>query len=98
MGEVGAWVMGVLLLLEYGLAASVVAVGWSGYLVSLLHDLHVIIPPALTAAPGVPVMAAHGAMTAMGVVNLPARCAIVALTGLLVPGASEAATVNNILV
>src|SRR6202043_4073952 len=52
MGEIVAWVMGVLLLLEYGLAASVVAVGWSGYLVSLLHDLHIFIPPALTAAPG----------------------------------------------
>src|SRR6201993_2950376 len=36
MGEFVAWVMGVLLLLEYGLAASTVAVGWSGYLVSLL--------------------------------------------------------------
>src|SRR5258708_26024327 len=98
MGEVGAWVMGVLLLLEYALAASVVAVGWSGYFVSLLHDLHIIIPPALTAAPGVPVMAANGAMTAMGVVNLPAICAIVAVTGLLVLGVSESATVNNIVV
>src|SRR5436190_6775839 len=38
MGEIVAWVMGVLLLLEYGLAASTVAVGWSGYLTSLLGD------------------------------------------------------------
>lgn len=30
IGEFAAWVMGTLLLLEYGLAASVVAVGWSG--------------------------------------------------------------------
>src|ERR1700739_2584200 len=35
MGEIVAWIMGMLLLLEYGLAASTVAVGWSGYLVSL---------------------------------------------------------------
>src|SRR5215470_543780 len=41
MGEGAAWIMGLLLLLEYGLAASTVAVGWSGYLVSLLHDLHI---------------------------------------------------------
>ena len=33
MGEVVAWIMGLLLLLEYGLAASTVAVGWSGYFV-----------------------------------------------------------------
>src|SRR5689334_7768687 len=36
VGEFGAWIMGALLLLEYALAASVVAVGWSGYAVSLL--------------------------------------------------------------
>ena len=56
MGEMVAWIMGVLLLLEYGLAASTVAVGWSGYVVSLLtENLHIDIPAALTAAPGVPV-------------------------------------------
>src|ERR1700759_5347843 len=43
MGEFVAWIMGVLLLLEYGLAASTVAVGWSGYLVSLLKDAHIVI-------------------------------------------------------
>src|ERR1700733_12070526 len=67
MGEIAAWIMGILLLLEYGLAASTVAVGWSGYFVSLLHDLHIVIPPSLTAAPGVPVLSArvvvaHGVM------------------------------------
>src|ERR1700761_7911416 len=72
MGEVVAWVMGLLLLLEYGLAASTVAVGWSGYLVSLLHDAHITIPPELTAAPGVEVKDAAGMVIAHGVVNLPA--------------------------
>ena len=38
LGEFVAWIMGALLLLEYGLAASVVAVGWAGYVVSLLAD------------------------------------------------------------
>jgi hypothetical protein len=50
MGEFVAWIMGLLLLLEYGVAASTVAVGWSGYVVSLLHDLGVNIPPRFTAA------------------------------------------------
>jgi APA family basic amino acid/polyamine antiporter len=44
IGEFAAWVMGALLLLEYGLAASVVAVGWSGYVVSLLGDFGLHIP------------------------------------------------------
>ena len=98
MGEVVAWVMGLLLLLEYGLAASTVAVGWSGYLNSLLLDMHLHIPPMLTAAPGVPVKDAAGVVIATGVMNLPAILAIGAVTCLLVIGISESATVNNIVV
>ncbi len=52
MGEFVAWIMGVLLLLEYGVAASTVAVGWSGYTVSLLNDLGIHLPHLLTQAPG----------------------------------------------
>ena len=52
VGEFGAWIMGSLLLLEYALAASVVAVGWSGYAVSLLHDIGVNIPAEYTQAIG----------------------------------------------
>src|SRR5881394_352722 len=46
IGEFAAWIMGSLLLLEYGLAASVVSVGWSGYMVSLLGDIGVNVPAA----------------------------------------------------
>jgi amino acid transporter len=52
VGEFGAWIMGALLLLEYALAASVVAVGWSGYAVSLLNDIGLLIPAELTQAVG----------------------------------------------
>jgi amino acid transporter len=52
IGEFGAWIMGSLLLLEYGLAASVVAVGWSGYAISLLHDIGLNIPAEYTQALG----------------------------------------------
>ena len=98
MGEVVAWTMGLLLLLEYGLAASTVAVGWSGYLVSLAKDMHIIIPPALTAAPGVKVLNDAGQVIGTGIVNLPAIIGIAAVTCLLVVGVSESATVNNIVV
>src|ERR1700733_2860974 len=66
MGEVVAWIMGVLLLLEYGLAASTVAVGWSGYLTSLLADMGLHIPLVLTAAPGEAVKNAAGVVVAHG--------------------------------
>ena len=103
MGEVVAWIMGLLVLLEYGLAASVVAVGWSGYFVSLMQDIHiggwhVVIPPILTAAPGVDVKDAAGVVIAHGLVNLPAIAIIGLVTSLLVLGVSESATVNNIVV
>ena len=98
MGEVAAWVMGLLLLLEYGLAASTVSVGWSGYFVSLMQDMHIHIPPALTAAPGVLVRDHAGVVIATGVMNLPAVVVIAAVTTLLVAGVSESATVNNIVV
>ena len=98
MGEVAAWVMGLLLLLEYGLAGSTVAVSWSGYFVSLLHDMHLSLPPELTAPPGYPVKDDAGHVVATGVMNLPAIMIILAVTLLLVRGVSESATVNNIIV
>ncbi len=98
LGEFIAWIMGVLLLLEYGVAASTVAVGWSGYTTSLLHDLGITIPAALTAAPGVEVRDLATGEMVTGIVNLPALLGIVAVTSLLVVGVSESATVNNIVV
>lgn len=104
IGEFAAWIMGALLLLEYGLAASVVAVGWSGYVVSLLGDYGLVIPPELTGPTGYPVMkdgvavlAADGTpVTAL--FNLPAFLICIVLAALLVIGVSESAKVNNIIV
>jgi len=99
MGEMVAWIMGLLLLLEYGLAASTVAVGWSGYFVSLLQDnMNIHIPLALTAAPGVLVRNGAGVVVATGIMNLPAIVVIGLVTTLLVVGVSESATANNIVV
>ena len=52
LGEFIAWIIGWDLVLEYSVGAATVAVGWSGYTVSFLRDLGIIIPPVLTAAPG----------------------------------------------
>jgi APA family basic amino acid/polyamine antiporter len=43
-----AWSHGWLLLFEYGLAAALLAVGFSGYLVSFAGDFGVLIPSALS--------------------------------------------------
>ncbi|THD55697.1 amino acid permease [Phenylobacterium sp.] len=98
MGEGAAWVMGLLLVLEYGLACSTVAVAWSGYFISLMADLHISIPPAFTAAPGVAVKDAAGVVIATGSINLPAMAVVGLVALLLVRGVSESATVNNVIV
>ena len=103
LGEFVAWIMGALLLLEYGLAASVVAVGWSGYVVSLLADFGLVIPPQLTGPAGyelvrdgVPVLVDGQPVRTL--FNLPAFLICASLAALLVLGVSESAKVNNVIV
>jgi basic amino acid/polyamine antiporter, APA family len=45
MGRTMAWIIGWGLVLEYLFGAATVSVGWSGYVVSFLKDLGVIVPP-----------------------------------------------------
>src|SRR5438477_12751520 len=52
MGEFVAWLIGWDLILEYMVGATGVAIGWSGYVVSVLHDLGIDLPAWLTSAPG----------------------------------------------
>ena len=97
IGEFAAWIMGALLLLEYGLAASVVSVGWSGYMVSLLADIGIHVPDALTGPYGHPKELADGTVITT-VFNLPAFLVCLALAVLLVVGVSESAKFNNVIV
>ncbi|HTV00874.1 MAG TPA: amino acid permease [Luteitalea sp.] len=96
MGELVAWIIGWDLVLEYALSASTVAVSWSGHLTSLLHDLGLPFPAALSAAPGTIVQTAAGPVTA--VLNLPAILIAVAITGMLVMGMRESARMNAVMV
>jgi APA family basic amino acid/polyamine antiporter len=97
LGEVFAWIIGWDLILEYAMGAATVAVGWSGYIVSLLRNVGITIPPTLAAAPGTVVKLADGS-TVTGIVNLPAVLIIAILTTMLVLGTKESARLNNIMV
>jgi APA family basic amino acid/polyamine antiporter len=97
LGEFVAWVIGWDLILEYALGAATVAVGWSGNLSTLLHQLGLSFPAALSAAPGTVVPVAGGDPV-MAVFNLPAVLITVAVTALLVFGVSESATANGVIV
>lgn len=111
LGEVFAWIMGWLLVLEYGVAASTVAVGWSGYVVSILSDFGISqqIFPAIQYAGGegpqwaTPLVqlvqdAGATAFPLTGTFNLVAAVGIAAVCSLLVLGVSESANINNIIV
>jgi APA family basic amino acid/polyamine antiporter len=110
LGEFVAWIIGWNLILEYLFAASTVAVGWSGYVVSFLKDMHIVIPAAFTSAPYDHVASpgahwwnlwdlfVHGWTSSGAVINVPAMFIIVAVTLLLIVGIKESANFNNAIV
>jgi APA family basic amino acid/polyamine antiporter len=109
LGEVFAWIMGWLLVLEYGVAASTVAVGWSGYVVSTLHALGINFPTIMVAGADAPMWATPliqavatpdgGTTFALtGTLNIVAAIGIAMVSALLVLGVSESANVNNAIV
>ncbi|MFI0407633.1 amino acid permease [Actinomadura sp. 3N508] len=87
LGEFPAWIIGWDLILEMGLAAAVVSVGWSGYFAALLDDVGVTIPESIAAPPG------DG-----GTVNVPAIGLVLAVTALLVLGIKVSSRVNAVVV
>jgi APA family basic amino acid/polyamine antiporter len=95
LGEVYAWTMGWLLLLEYGVAASTVAVGWSGYVTSFLRDFGVVVPAALSHST---LAFVDGELTVLPQVDLVASAGVLLITVLLVLGVRESANVNNLIV
>lgn len=97
LGEVFAWMIGWDLVLEYAMGAATVAVGWSGYVVSILRNIGIVVPPQFAAAPGTTVTLADGS-TATAIINLPAPLIVAALTAMLVFGTKESARLNNIMV
>jgi APA family basic amino acid/polyamine antiporter len=109
LGELLAWIIGWDLILEYLFAASTVAVGWSGYVVSFLKDVGLTIPAEFTSAPythttpadaGVNVwrLFTEGWSSTGAVLNLPAMFIVAVITILLIIGISESATFNNVVV
>jgi APA family basic amino acid/polyamine antiporter len=88
LGELVAWIIGWDLILEYGVSVAAIAVGWGGYLQSLLDSvLGVHLPDAISKAPG------DG-----GTFNLPAVVLVLAVAALLCVGVRESARTNTAMV
>jgi APA family basic amino acid/polyamine antiporter len=106
LGEFFAWIIGWDLILEYLFAASTVAVGWSGNVVSFAKDLGIALPSAWASAPfehkapadaGFNVLRIFGEgwSTTGAIVNLPAVIIVALCTMLLIVGIKETARFNN---
>ena len=91
MGELVAWIIGWALVLEYAFGAATVAVGWSGYVSSLLGYFGIRMPfnptPAVTFHLFGHVLGAH--------IDIFALSAIIVITTVLVIGVRESANFNS---
>lgn len=86
-GEIIAWVIGWDLMLEYLVAGSAVASGWSTTFIGLIQTAGVKLPKAVTTTP-----------LAGGIVDLPAILITLFITWILYIGIKESAKTNNIIV
>jgi basic amino acid/polyamine antiporter, APA family len=98
LGELVAWIIGWDLILEYAVGAATVAIGWSGYFVSLAKDFGLILPARFVSAPFAYDAATHAWTSTGAVLNLPAAAVIVLTTAILVAGVREAARFNGFIV
>jgi APA family basic amino acid/polyamine antiporter len=98
LGELVAWIIGWDLILEYAVGAVTVAIGWSGYVVSLARDLGIDLPARFVSSPVTFDAAEHAWSMTGAVLNVPAAAIIAVITALLVAGIRETARFNNFIV
>ena len=96
MGEFIAWIIGWDLILEYLFGSATVAVGWSGYVVSMLSDFGLHLPATVCQSPFI--FDANGWHASGAIINFPAVFIVLLMTTLLVIGIKESAKFNNIIV
>src|SRR5262245_16893164 len=98
LGEFIAWFIGWNLILEYLFAASTVAVGWSGYVVSLVEQFGIALPDALTNAPFTKGTGHYEVVRTGAIINLPAVIVVGAITALCYAGIHQSARFNSLVV
>jgi APA family basic amino acid/polyamine antiporter len=98
LGEGVAWFIGWNLILEYLFAVATVSVGWSGYAVSLLDQLHFHIPDALSHAPLDQVGTSLHFVRTGAIINLPAMAIVAAIASICYIGIKQSASFNSVIV
>ncbi len=98
MGELIAWIIGWDLILEYAIGSVTVAIGWSGYVVSFLQNVGIVVPAAIARSPFSYDGADRVWHTTGALINVPAMVVVAAISALLVVGVRESARVNSVIV
>jgi APA family basic amino acid/polyamine antiporter len=98
LGELIAWIIGWDLILEYAFGATAVAIGWSGYVASFLHDLGLPVSDRFAAPPFAFDAGTHVWSKTGAILNLPAMLVIAAISAVLVFGTRESSRLNNVIV
>ena len=98
MGELFAWIIGWDLILEYAVASSAVAHGWSHYFQDFIGIFGLHLPKALTIAPFDFDPAAGRFLSTGSVFDLPAVVIAALVTTILVIGIRESARFNVVMV
>jgi APA family basic amino acid/polyamine antiporter len=109
LGEIIAWIIGWDLILEYAVGNVAVAISWGDYFNTLLRGIGVQLPPWLATGYRTSLLSSdpqvHGLLQSaphiLGIpilINLPASGIVMLITWLLLRGARESATANNIMV
>ena len=101
LGEVFAWALAWMSMLEFGLAGSALAVGFSGYLNSLLTDFGLPIPAVMLHSTIMATPTPGGVGVHFGLspsLNLVALASLLVVAAILVRGVRQSAAVNTFLV
>jgi APA family basic amino acid/polyamine antiporter len=98
LGELFAWIIGWDLVLEYAVASSTVAHGWSHYFTSFIGIFGVVLPMAWTQNPFDYDPATASWVLTGAVCNLPAFLVVLLITVVLVVGIRESANFNAAMV
>jgi APA family basic amino acid/polyamine antiporter len=97
IGELLAWFIGWDLVLEYLFACASVSVGWSGYMVNLLHSFGLDLPPQLLGSTLDHLSSGQWVLTG-NIINFPAVFILGMVTALLLGGIRQSTLVNNVIV
>jgi APA family basic amino acid/polyamine antiporter len=109
LGELVAWIIGWDLILEYAVGNVAVAISWGDYFVTLLRGFGASLPVWLTTGYRTALLSAdpnvHGLLASAPhiaglpvLLNVPAFGIVMVITWLLLRGARESVTANNIMV